>query len=199
MRENRETSVLVCLCCHFSFRYSVMQDSWYISGVSGLTISRQDRARCHSLSDRVDAFSHGNLFQEIKFEKSRDDAISNLLVLEFFERSSSRFCYFYFSFAIKRISRSLDLSFSAHRARRRKTEESRQIVAKRAATNDFSFFGLLFLDPKNGKLLLLFFSLYSFFSKFTQLLRCMTNRMPGPPDPNRRNWASRFLISLAVD
>ena len=67
-----------------------------------------------------------------------------------------RFSLFSFSFFLIReqgIS-SLDLSFSGHRARRRKTEEARQTVAKRAATNGSSFFGS-YLGPKNGKSLLL--------------------------------------------
>ena len=53
---------------------------------------------------------------------------------------------------------SLVVSFSEHCAQRKKTEEARKTVAKRAATNGFSFFGFFFFfSPKNGKSFLLLY------------------------------------------
>lgn len=56
--------------------------------------------------------------------------------------------FYFFSFAISE-SRAY-LNFSWHRVRRRKTEETRQTVTQRAATNVFSFFGSLVRIQKMG-------------------------------------------------
>ena len=62
-------------------------------------------------------------------------------------RCSSFFFIFFFFCAIRKFR---IISFSKHCARRKKTEESRQTVAKRAATNSFSFFGFFFGVQRMG-------------------------------------------------
>ena len=68
------------------------------------------------------------------------------------------FLYFFFFCAIRKFR---IISFSKHCARRKKTEESRQTVAKRAATNRFSFFGF-FLGSKEWEVIVTIISLCSF-------------------------------------
>ena len=72
-------------------------------------------------------------------------------------RCSSFFFIFFFFSAIRKFR---IISFSKHCARRKKTEESRQTVAKRAATNRFSFFGF-FLGSKEWEVIVTIISLCS--------------------------------------
>ena len=57
---------------------------------------------------------------------------------------------------------SLVVSFSEHCAQRKKTEEARKTVAKRTATNGFSFFGFFFFWSKEWEIILTIISLCSF-------------------------------------
>ena len=110
-----------------------------------------------------------------------------------------RFSPFFFFFSLicdQRIS-SLDLSFSGHRARRRKTEEARQTVTKRAATNGFSSFGFC-LGPKNGKSLLLLYHCARF-SNTQYMLYRFGQFACWPNVDGQSSWANRdFALVLRL-
>ena len=71
------------------------------------------------------------------------------------------FSLFFFYFLCDQEISSLVISFSKHCARKKKTEEVRKSVAKRATTNGFSFFGF-FLGSKEWEVIVTIISLCSF-------------------------------------
>ena len=106
--------------------------------------------------------------------------------------------FFFISFFVydQRIS-SLDLSFSGHCARRRKTEEASTNCREEGLQRMVSHFLDFFLGPKNGKSLLLFCHCARFSNTQYLLLCCLADCMPA--HRIQSSWASRFFISVAIN
>ena len=106
--------------------------------------------------------------------------------------------FFYFFYFCWRLA-NLEPSFKFQRASRPKEEDRRgldKLSRRGAATNGFSSFGFV-LGPKNGKSLLLFCYCARLVIRSNCLLYCPADCMQA--HRIQSSWASRFLISVAID